>query len=58
MDRELFDEEFMGRLERAGILKVVAISRTLRVSEMLRVLGIWYAIGALLFTPFSFLLVS
>ena len=29
MDRELSDEEFVGRLERIGILKVVAISRNL-----------------------------
>ena len=29
MDRELSDEEFVGRLERAGILKAVAISRNL-----------------------------
>ena len=29
VDKELFDEEFVGRLERAGILKAVAISRNL-----------------------------
>ena len=29
VDKELFDEEFVGRLERTGILKVVAISRNL-----------------------------
>ena len=29
MDRELSDEEFVGRLERVGILKVVVISRNL-----------------------------
>ena len=29
MDKELFDEEFVGRLEHAGILKAVAISRNL-----------------------------
>ena len=29
MDRELSDEEFVGRLERVGILKTVAISRNL-----------------------------
>ena len=29
MDKELFDEEFVGRLEHTGILKAVAISRNL-----------------------------
>ena len=29
VDKELSDVEFVGRLERAGILKVVAISRNL-----------------------------
>ena len=29
MDKELSDEEFVGRLERASILKAVAISRNL-----------------------------
>ena len=29
VDKELFDEEFVGHLEHAGILKVVAISRNL-----------------------------
>ena len=29
MDRELSDKEFVGRLERVGILKVVEISRNL-----------------------------
>ena len=29
VDKELSDEEFVGRLERAGILKAVAISRNL-----------------------------
>jgi len=29
VDRELFNEEFVGGLERAGILKAVAISRNL-----------------------------
>ena len=29
MDRELFDEEFVGYLDRTGILKAVAISRNL-----------------------------
>ena len=29
MDRELSNEEFMGHLERAGILKAVAISKNL-----------------------------
>ena len=29
MDKELSDEEFMGRLDCAGILKAVAISRNL-----------------------------
>ena len=29
MDKELSDEEFVGCLERAGILKVVVISRNL-----------------------------
>ena len=30
MDRELSDEEFVGHLRRAGILKAVAISRNLK----------------------------
>ena len=29
VDRELSDEEFVGRLERVGILKAVAISKNL-----------------------------
>ena len=58
MDKELSDEEFVGCLERAGILKVVVISRTLRVSKMLRVSTIWYAVGAPLYIPFFFLLAN
>ena len=58
MDKELSDAEFIGCLERAGILKAVAISRNLEGLEMLRVLGIWYAVGAFLFILFSSLLVS
>ena len=33
MDKELSDEEFMGHLEHAGILKAVAISRNLKGFE-------------------------
>ena len=58
MDKELSDAKFIGFLERTGILKAVAISRILEGLETLRVLGIWYAIGALLFILFSSSLVS
>ena len=46
VDRELSDEEFVDCLEHVGILKA---------SEMLRALGIWYAVGALLSILSSFL---
>ena len=55
MDRELSDEEFVGRLEHAEILKAVAIPGTLKVSGMLRASSIWYAVGAILFILSSFL---
>ena len=56
MDKELSDEEFVGCLERAGILKVVVISRNLEGFRDAK--GIWYAVGALLYTLFFFLLAN
>ena len=58
VDKELSDAEFVGRLEHAGILKAVAISRNLEGFRDAKGSGIWYVVGALPFIPFSFLLVN
>ena len=58
MDRELSDEEIVGRLECVEILKIVEISRNLEGFRDLRASSIWYAVGALFFILSSFLLES
>ena len=58
MDNELSNAKFVGCLEHAGILKAVAIFRNLEGFRDAKGLRHWYAVGALLFIPFSSPLVS